>query len=438
MFATWITSAAIAIYRGAGTLATPWIRRHLKQRAARGREDPDRLPERLGRASLARPAGRLVWLHASSVGESLSLLALIDSLQRRWPATRLLLTTGTVTSARLMAERLPADVLHQYVPIDQPAAVRRFYDHWQPDLGLIVESELWPNLLLSAQERRLPLVLINGRISAQSHRNWGRARHLIRRLLACFALVIAQSPEDQARFKDLGATDCRYLGNLKFAAAPLAAQSEKLAAVEAALAGRPRWLAASTHPGEEAQIGRVHHRLAAGLPDMVTLIVPRHPQRGPEVAALLQNQDLSVALQSRGEGITGETQIYVADSLGEMGLWYRIAELVFVGNSLGPKGGHNPLEPARLNCAVLIGPHSGNFAQITADMQAAGALRQVADAVDLSAALLELMQNPEASRTLAQAGRRFAASQSEVLQAIVEAIAPILESAGADPDQPRG
>jgi 3-deoxy-D-manno-octulosonic-acid transferase len=388
-----LASGALALYRTAGNLATPLIRLQLRRRQGRGREDPARLEERFGRTGRARPAGRLVWLHASSVGEAISTLSLIGALQARWSDLNFLLTTGTVSSARLMEKRLPADVVHQFAPIDQAVAVDRFFDHWRPDLGLIVESELWPNLLNTARVRGIELVLVNGRMSSRSFRSWRRFRPLIRHLLESFSLVLAQSPEDRERFRRLGAAETRCPGNLKFAAAPLADETATRSDMEAALGPRPRWLAASSHPGEEERIAPAHQIAAAQIPGLMTLIVPRHPERGPVIAQSLAVSGLRVRRRGAGELPGADTEIYLADTLGELGLWYRLVDVAFMGGTLVAKGGQNPLEPAKLDCAILYGPHAANFQRIIDEMRAADALCPVANAQALGTAVARLLKD---------------------------------------------
>ena len=379
LFSTF-AAGIFTLYRVASAASTSLVRRHLRQRCARGREDPARLEERFGHTGLARPPGPLVWVHGASVGESLSALPLVGRIRADWPSLNVLVTTGTVTSARLMAERLPPGVIHQYAPVDLPAAVEGFLDHWTPDLGLIVESEFWPNLLVRARARGVELALVNGRMSARSSRRWRRLRSVIGHLLGQFSLVLAQSREDEAHLRELGAADAKRLGNLKFAAAPLACDEAELAALRAAIADRPRWLAASTHPGEDEIAAEVHGALAPGHPGLLTILVPRHPHRGPEVAGRLHAAGLAVALRSAGEAPGPDTELYIADTIGELGLWYRLSDVVFVGGSLVPKGGQNLLEPTKLGCAIVCGPHMTNFLRVSEEMTRAGAARRVTGA----------------------------------------------------------
>jgi 3-deoxy-D-manno-octulosonic-acid transferase len=413
---------SFGLYRLAGRIGTPLVHIHLRRRARRGREEIGRLAERLGKAGRPRPAGPLAWLHAASVGEALSCLALVDRLRVQRPELGLLMTTGTVTSARLMAERLPQGVIHQYAPVDLPAAVEGFLDHWRPDLALIVESELWPNLLGAAARRGVALALVNGRMSAASYRAWRRFRPLIRRLLGRFSLVLAQSPQDRERLAALGAEAPICAGNLKFAAAVPPADPAELAALAEALAGRSCWLAASTHAGEEAIAARVHAALAAKKPDLVTVITPRHPERGPQIAKALAASGLHAELRSHGETIGPGTGIYLADTIGELGLWYRLAEVAFVGGSLVARDGQNLIEPAKLGRAILTGPRTG-------------ALGQVAGGDGLTAEVGRLLADAPARVAMGRAAEAYAAARSDVLDEVLAALAPWLDRAAATSDR---
>ncbi|MEQ8356248.1 MAG: 3-deoxy-D-manno-octulosonic acid transferase [Kiloniellaceae bacterium] len=418
-------------YRLIGTPATPLIRNYLNRRLSRGREDPERLRERFGRASVARPSGPVVWIHGASVGEAQSALPLIERLRHDWPAFSILLTTGTVTSARLVAERLPAGVIHQFVPVDLPGAVAKFFDHWQPEIGLIIESEFWPNLLRCAATRGTKLVLVNGRISPGSYRGWRRLRPLIASLLSNFSLVMARAPEDHDHLVALGANQVLSPGDLKAAAPPLSADPVELSRLEAELSGRPRWLAASTHPGEDQLAGEIHNALRNRLPKLLTLLAPRHPNRAEEIRHELETLGLNVAQRSLGEPIEPGIDVYLADSIGEMGLWYRLAEVVFVGGSLVPKGGQNVLEPAKLDCAILCGPHTANFARMAADMTAVGALRPVNSAAALTAAVAELHENPAVRQTMIAEAKAYAGNQAGVLDRVMAALDPLIREVSA-------
>ncbi|MBI5164593.1 MAG: 3-deoxy-D-manno-octulosonic acid transferase [Magnetospirillum sp.] len=419
----------VRLYRLLTVLGGPLIALHLRRRRARGKEDALRFGERLGRTGLPRPAGPLVWLHAASVGESLSLLPLIERLSAR---VTVLVTTGTVTSATLMAERLPPGALHQYVPVDRLPYVRAFLDHWRPDLALWAESEFWPNLLAETGRRAIPQVLIQGRISPRSFAVWQRVPGFIGELLGHFALCLGQTEADAERLTVLGAREVRCLGNLKMVVPPLPCAPDALAPLEAALAGRPRWLAASTHPGEEAIAARVHAAVAARIPNLLTVVVPRHHTRGGAIAAELTAvvPELPVAVRSAGEVPQTTTALYLADTMGEMGLFYRLAPVVFVGKSLTVEGGQNPFEPATLGAAVLFGPRMSNFPE-AARMVAEGAAWQVADEEALAEAVATLLGDP------AQLARRCARAQawmqaeSNALEAVSSALDPFLAAVEA-------
>ena len=377
----------VGLYAAAAAGAAPLLRTMLRRRVARGKEIAARLPERWGEDATPRPPGRLLWLHAASIGETVSVLPVLTALRRMAPDLRVLLTTGTVTSAELLARRLPelglADVvLHRFVPLDVPGWVARFLGHWRPDAGGLVESEIWPNLILAARARKIPLMLVNARLSPRSFARWRRMRGLARRLFGAFARVQAQSAGDAERLRQLGAASVGAPGNLKFAALPLPVSRLELQRLRHAIGERPVWLAASTHPGEEVVVLAVHRALAPRHPGLLTIIVPRHPERGPEILRLAE--DVPRTLRSRGEGPPEAPGIWVADTLGELGLFYSAAGLAFVGGSLVPHGGQNPLEPARLGCAVAVGPHVRNFAEPVSVLEAAGALVRVADATALA------------------------------------------------------
>jgi 3-deoxy-D-manno-octulosonic-acid transferase len=410
----------LAAYRGLTKAAGPLILLALRLRRRRGKEHAVRAGERIGRPGLARPEGRLIWLHAASVGEAISLLRLIERLQVGYTV---LLTTGTVASAELMARRLPDGALHQFVPIDRLAWVRRFLDHWRPDLALWAESEFWPNLLTETARRSVPMILLNGRVSDRSFARWQRLPGLIGPMLAAFVLCLGQTGRDAERLRALGAANAATVGNLKFAAAPLHADPKALAALALQLADRPRWLAASTHEGEELLAGRVHRRLAAEFPTLVSLIAPRHPERGDAIARALTEAGFTVSRRSLGEPIAPATEIYLADSFGEFGLLFRLVPVVWMGKSLIGRGGQNPLEPARLGAAVLFGPHMGNFVDIAERMAQAGAAFRVADEADLATAVRARLAEPARARDEGLAASRFASAEDGVLDAVLGAIA---------------
>ena len=342
----------------------------LNWRLSRGKEDGARLGERRGLPGAARPAGSLVWLHGASVGEALSLLPLVERLTQG--GRKVLITTGTVTSASLLATRLPAGALHQFVPLDARRFMRRFIAHWRPDALLLAESELWPNLILEASAAQVPIILVNARMSERSQARWRRAPDFIGALLARLDLCLAQSQGDADRLTQLGAPRVALAGNLKYDAPPPPADRQELAELAGLTSGRQIWIAASTHEGEELIAAEAHRLVARTFPDVLTLIAPRHPARGAAVAAQLEGLGLACALRSRGQLPTAKTALFICDTIGELGLFYRLAGVVLVGKSFVANGGQNPIEPAKLASAILHGPHVANFADSYALLDAAG------------------------------------------------------------------
>ena len=396
----------------------------LRRRLKRGKEDDQRLPERRGESSLDRPDGALVWLHCSSVGEFMSILPLIGRIRAR--AVTVLVTTGTVTSAALAQRRLPPGVLHQFVPIDMPQFVNRFLDHWRPSLAVFVESELWPNLIVASAKRNIPLILVNGRVSERSYRRWRLAPGMIGSLLSRFDLCLAQSPEDAARYASLGAPRYLTTGNLKLDVPAPPADPEKLRALQNAIGARRVIGAASTHPGEEAALIDVHRRLMHTFPGLLTVLAPRHPERGPGIGAIARAAGLKFALRSRNELPNPLTDIYVADTLGELGLVYRIAPIVFLGGSLVRHGGQNPIEAAKLGAAIVHGPHIWNFAPIYTALDAAGGAELVTDTGKLAVRIGSWLKDADARHKVAQTGFRAMNTLAGALDRTMAALDPYL------------
>lgn len=403
----------------------------LHQRILRGKEEPNRIDERRGLPSIERPNGPLVWIHAASIGEAQSVLILIERILRTSPDLNVLMTTGTVTSAKMMADRLPRRAIHQYVPVDRLGWVRRFLDYWKPGAGLWVESELWPNLLLESRRRQIPLALVNARMSARSHKSWGRAPQLAAHMLSAFDTILAQDEDIAARLRDLGAPHVSVTGNLKLAAAPLPATAGELLTLQDAIGDRPVWLAASTHRTEEDAVGEVHLALRDRLPGLLTLLAPRHPQRGDEIEQTLSRMELRVARWSRDEPIMPETDIYLVDVTGHLGPLYRVSPLAFVGGSLIPHGGQNMLEAAQLGCAVLHGPHVDNFRSITADLATAGASREIASREELTHAVGELLTDGTKLEAMTAAADAAASRNQAVLDITLQRLQPLIAKAVA-------
>jgi 3-deoxy-D-manno-octulosonic-acid transferase len=391
----------VRAYGAVGMLGRPVLRAMLRRRLGRGKELPGRVAERFGASPLPRPAGRLIWLHAASVGEMMSVLPVVAVLVKH---CGVLLTTGTVTSARLAVDNLPAGALHQFAPLDVPAWVEAFLAHWRPDCAVFVESEVWPWTLLRLDALGVPRLLVNARLSARSAARWGRLPRLVKRVLGGFRYIHAQSSGDAARLEALGLRDVLTWGNLKFAVPALAVDQAELTALRESMPD-PVFLAASTHPGEEAIVIAAHRLLSARFADLITIIVPRHPARGGEIAALAAG--LLVARRSRQE-MPAAGGIYLADTLGELGLFYRLAPFALLGNSLcGEGGGHNMIEPARCGIGVLSGRLTANFTEPVAMLKAVGALVEVDDAASLAAAAGAWLNDPAAARRAGDAGAKL-------------------------------
>ena len=388
--------------------ASPFAALLLARRAGQGKEDRSRMREKLGFSDLPRPAGRLIWIHGASVGESLAALPLMETLQAQ--GNTVLVTSGTLTSARLLRQRLPQGGIHQFVPLDIPGAVTRFLNHWKPDAGLFVESDLWPNLILEASRRGVRLALINARISERSAQGWKRIPRSARHLIGAFDTVLAQDEEIAERFRGLGAHNVQVVGSLKADAPPLPCDPAALETLKAQIGARPLLIAAQTHPGEDETVLPAHDILRAGFPDLLTILVPRHPERGPALAELCGAR--LPARRAASEPISADTQVYIADTLGELGLFYRLAPFCFIGGTLVPLGGHNPLEPAVLHCAILAGPHRASAAGAYAAILKAQGFGDVTSSGDIARWAGQLLSDPVMAQAAGEAAAAGAATQA--------------------------
>lgn len=416
------------LYRFLTFAGAPVVNAYLRFRLSKGREDSERFAERFGHPSKARPEGPLIWCHAASVGESVSLLLLIDRIRQAHPEVSFVVTSGTVASARLMEHRLPAYAIHQYVPVDLSPGIKRFLDHWKPALALWIESELWPNMLASLKARGVPTLLLNARMSEASFKNWRRVPGFAREVLSSFALCLAQTEADLARFQALKAPNVKNAGNLKYASLPLGFDAQELAGLRGAIGDRPVWLMASTHPAEEALALHAHCLLLPQHPRLLTVIAPRHSVRGDEVAAEIASLGLTFSRRSKGEAIGPETQVYLADTMGEMGLFYALSPITVVGGSFAGTGGHNPIEPAHLGSAIVFGPSMHNFSEIEAEFISAKAAIRIDGAEAIAPAVHRLwMEDGERAR-LAQAARLLAGEKGIILDRIMAQLEPWLGS----------
>lgn len=417
-------------YKFLTSFLAPLIGLWLRYRLWREKEDRLRFSERFGFSNITRPDGVLVWIHAASVGEVNSVFPLIEDIQTRFPEVRILLTTGTVTSARLVAAKNLKNaklqqIIHQFVPIDTPEATNRFLRRFRPDIGFWVESELWPNLVVNARARGCFMIIVNGRMSENSFDKWQKhALQMVLQMMSCFELVFAQTEADAQRFRALGARDARVGGNIKYDAPALSCNENELFSLKQKIGARPIWLAASTHADEEVIIAKTHAMLAKIYPNMLTIIAPRHPKRGAEIATKISKYG-AVAMRSHGDAITEKISFYIADTLGELGLFYRLCEIVFMGGSLAPKGGQNPIEPARLRCAIIAGNHTENFADMYAQMDKLGICERANTPQEIAAKVANLLQNPDALITKQAISKEWLKSKSGAITRILNLLAPI-------------
>jgi 3-deoxy-D-manno-octulosonic-acid transferase len=414
----------LGLYRLLTAVVSPLAPALISHRLKHGKEHPGRLAERYGDSKVARPDGPLIWIHSASVGELLAVIPLIERIREK--DFSVLCTSGTVTSAKLAEQRLPEGVIHQFVALDTPRFVRRFFDHWRPDLALFVESDLWPNLIVAAARRGTPLILVNGRLSENSFKRWRRIPGTISALLRCFDLCLAQSAAHAGRYRDLGAPRITTTGNLKLDVPEPPADPDKLAALKAAVGNRTVIVGASTHAGEETMLIEAHRRLRGSFPGLLTIIAPRHPDRGPGIIEIAHAADLKATLRSRGDLPAGDTDIYVADTLGELGLIYRLAPIVFVGGSFASHGGQNPIEPIKLGAAILHGPHVWNFAEIYAALDKAHGAEQVTDVGKLAVRVGAWLKDANERTAVVAAAKETVATLGGALERTLAALEPYL------------
>ncbi len=412
------------LYCGLTTIASTLVWRTVRRRLQAADVPPQRQQERLGHASLTRPQGRLIWFHAASVGESLSVLSLIKKLGARLPDAEFLITSGTPTSAALIEKRLPARARHQYPPLDTAGPVKRFLDHWAPDAGIFVESEIWPRLIVESARRGVPLALLNARLSERSVKGWKKRPKTARFLLDKFRLFLTQNEQTANNLIAMGAQADRVKPgtNLKAMSDPLPVDSATLNEKRAQIADRPVWIASSTHDGEEETVLAAHKALLERWPNLLLLLIPRHPERRGDVATLLRQSNLPAAFRAAGQPITDQTQVYVADTLGETGTWYAISPIVFLGGSLKQIGGHNPFEPAQAGAAVITGPGYFNFAETFAPLVEAKGAIEVQTAKDLSDAVETWLSDDTALTRARAAAQTCVSTQKDALDAVVETL----------------
>ena len=407
--------------------------RKLEARLKAGKEDPNRINERRGQTPNIRPEGEVIWFHAASVGESIALLGLIENIVEERPLTNILITTGTTASANLINTRLPKKTIHQYVPFDIGEFVRGFLDHWKPNLAVFTESELWPCLITTTHAREIPLILINARISRKSFSKWKWVKGLFSSILSKFSIILCQD-ENTAKFiRKLSKSkiDPKVVGSLKESAPPLPFSEEDRAVISNQIGSRPIWLAASTHEREELMMAEAHEHARRFSRRLLLIIVPRHPNRGKKICSDLRNLGWRVSLRSSGEEINNYTEIYIADTFGEMGLWYRISSISFLGGSMTQVGGHNPFEPATLGSAILHGPHVWSAAEAYEELGKVKASLQIKNPEELSQAIVDLL-NPDTNASMAKSAWELSSKEAEASSQALNEIFKVLDHMGGN------
>ncbi len=415
------------LYKNTMKAGKPLVKMVMRRRIRQGKEDPQRIGEKYAKPSLPRPLGPLMWVHVASVGEAQSMLPLINIFLQQNPLASVLVTTITRTAAEMLKIRLPDRAFHQYMPIDRPQWVQQFLDYWHPDVILWAESELWPVMLSEIGRRRLPMALINARMSEKSFRHWQFAKKSVAKLLAAFTVILTQTHKDKNFFEGLDAHSVVAAGNIKYCAPPLPYDAQQFALLQPVIAQRPRWIYASTHEGEESLAIEVHQKLRGKYPNLLTVIAPRHPQRAADIIKLCQSQNLNAALRSTNNIPPLSDEILIIDRMGELGLWYRLISCVCMGRSFSRDGGggHNPLEPALLGCAVLVGPHVQNLQQIYDDMREEGVVVSLSYKDELAIRIDKFLENPDMLKNLGQKAQHYALHQSHVLDVIIEELEPV-------------
>lgn len=417
----------LILYKNIVRILRPLIKFNLQIRKNNNKEDPERIKERLGHASVERPQGFVVWIHASSIGESISILPLIKKINQEFPKIKILLTTVTLSSTNLITKRLTNKTIHQYCPIDTEDSVKLFLNHWYPNFAIFTESELWPNLI-SETRKYCKMMLINGRMSSKSYNKWKYFQQLSNYLLNKFDILLAQSAEDLLKFKSLGANHAQNLGNIKFSSSPLPYDPEEMGKIISMIGQRQLWVAASTHKGEESIIAVVHTELKKKFPDLLTIIIPRHTERAEEIIEELSSKNLSIIKKSENQKITSDLDIYLADTTGELGIFYRISDIILIGGSLVNIGGHNPIEAACLNCAIIYGQYMTNFKEICEEFELNEAAIKVSDTYQLIKNLEDLLKDKKKQEQLIKASLSITKDKEKILDNVFKEILPFIKN----------
>ena len=419
-----------SLYRLASTLLLPILPFLLRNRIKRCKEDEIRYTEKLATITRVRPVGNLLWVHAASVGEAQSALILIKCCLEKYRNLNILVTTGTVTSATLMEKQLPKGAFHQYMPLDHPRYVKKFLTYWRPDIIFWMESELWPNMLHDIKRRGIPAYLINARMSKKSFMSWKKFRVLVHSMLSTFDTIFCQTEHDAQLFRSLGAPQTIVFGNLKYSANKLEYNQDDKESLLAAISNRPIWLYASTHDPEEEIACKVHNELKKDFPDLLTIIVPRHPERRNDIRDKCLYYNQKIILRGQNQNLPdSETEIYIADTLGELGLFYSITDITCIGRTFSNDGGggHNPIEPAQLDCAIIYGPNVQNLQEIFDELKEHNAALLCRTTKELQQKIHLLLKNSDEKDILIKNAKTFSLEKTGVSEKIIDNISPTLD-----------
>lgn len=419
----------IFLYRILSVILLPLIIVFLLVRLSKGKEDKARFFERLGIASVKRPKGNIIWLHCASVGEANSVFPLIEEIEEKYKNLNFLITTGTVSSAKTVKRKLEdkPNLIHQYIPVDSYICVKLFLLKWQPKLAIYVESELWPNLITLTSNSGCDILLINARISDNSFEKWQKFPALLSAMANPVNKVIAQTDDDKTKFEKLGFKNLLLLDSLKYAAKKLPNNAKEFGNIVNNIGNRKTFLAASTSDNEEEIIIKTHKNLSGEINRLLTIIAPRHPERLDEIIDICKMNGLRYAIRSRNEEIKENTQIYICDTLGELGILYRACSVVFIGGSLNKRGGQNPIEPANLNCAIISGDKVKNFRSVYAEFKNRKAAIIISDQQQLEKELLILLANKNLRKEISNNAKELVESKRNIIEKYITEIEPYLK-----------
>lgn len=409
-------------YRILSILLYPFLELFLFYRVSKKKEDKNRLNERLGNPQFARPEGRIIWLHAVSVGEANSALILVEELLKKFPQISILFTTTTLTSAAIIVEKCAkyeGRVIHQFLPIDSYFVVQNFLHYWQPKVAIFMESEIWPNLIYEARKAGILSFLVNARMSQKSVKNWKIAKMLRFDIFNYFAAIFAQTLDDKNRIQQLTNQEVLTYGNLKAQAQNLVVDLDKLQILKEQIGARKIFVAASTHKGEEQIILSAFDEIKKEFSDLFLVLILRHPNRAQEVKELLQGR--GIAQRSLAQEVSAQTEIYLVDTLGELGIFYSLNNFAFIGGSLLEIGGHNPFEAIKLNCAVISGKHVFNFKEIYANLEKADACVMVENE-ELAKVVAQFLRDENLASRLNKNAAEIIKIESNIAAKIIEKI----------------